>query len=749
MNVKIETKSGQTVVWIDGKKRDPHRDIPNSFTNKHKIKTFLAVRLELGSGDGGVPKAADCVKGICYVNRKRSQPFTAAEIELVRFVSRLAAIVIEFARQEARSQMGAAARTIAKMADPQTSQEALLAEIVKQACELIGAPAGCLWLTTGESSNLLRPLGRYGLAAGLKKRIPVANSITGKFLASGKQSDFEEDVLANEDYYAKEEATAADLRSLLLVRLLVHGEARGALNVYTVGAPRAFGPWHESLLCSFAGLCSIVIDLHEAGRQQMEVRDNLLKMAGTLYELRDLESIVQTAADQAREIADADCAYMYPYNPATGQFLPNRVSTKPEKTEPEESEPEKTEPEKTKLEEIKLRTILERRRPRGAGLSRKIVRTGKTIKVPDTSQSNEVNRQTPELGIQSLVGFPVKHSQRIVGVLYVDFKEKEDFEEAEEALKFDTIELLLPLAAVAIENAHLSHELKRERAKCDVQIVLRPLVDHNQWNGYIQAQGALFGAAFFQIDWNRPSCDLATDVDAIGLKASCNRNLEWKDDARRCGATVAAILRGESRDVAVLGGEGQADMARILANAFDPQLVPETKLSFRIPSELMAFPFEFAHHRDYWVMDYAMSRFLVDADQIHRESFESFLKDLVFGPARQKLRVLLIADTDNLPGTKTEAKAVLKILRRTLGGLVVDVVLAGGEATPDRVVEELRQQKYDVVHFAGHGEFNHNAPEKSLLRLGDRGLEARRFAWYLQQSGTKFLYLSSCWGGTP
>lgn len=77
-------------------------------------------------------------------------------------------------------------------------------------------------------------------------------------------------------------------------------------------------------------------------------------------------------------------------------------------------------------------------------------------------------------------------------------------------------------------------------------------------------------------------------------------------------------------------------------------------------------------------------------------------------------RVLLIGDTGGplapelppLPGARREIEQIAALYD---GGSNVVTVLLGGDATYDAIVRELGAHWYDVVHFAGHGYFEHEA----------------------------------------
>jgi len=93
------------------------------------------------------------------------------------------------------------------------------------------------------------------------------------------------------------------------------------------------------------------------------------------------------------------------------------------------------------------------------GLTNEIFRSGETVVIADTAQDPFVNPEVVKVGIRSLVGCPLKVNGRVAGVLYFKSRQRQFFGEHEIHL----ISLLLPLAAVAIENSNVIELLERSK----------------------------------------------------------------------------------------------------------------------------------------------------------------------------------------------------------------------------------------------------------------------------------------------
>jgi len=100
------------------------------------------------------------------------------------------------------------------------------------------------------------------------------------------------------------------------------------------------------------------------------------------------------------------------------------------------------------------------------GLTYQIVSRPEIITVPEIEQDERVNRDLVKLGVRSLIGVPLTLDQKVMGVLYLNDKDRHNFTETECSL----LATLTSQAAIAIENAHL---LERERRRADALDLLR------------------------------------------------------------------------------------------------------------------------------------------------------------------------------------------------------------------------------------------------------------------------------------
>jgi CHAT domain-containing protein/pimeloyl-ACP methyl ester carboxylesterase len=154
-----------------------------------------------------------------------------------------------------------------------------------------------------------------------------------------------------------------------------------------------------------------------------------------------------------------------------------------------------------------------------------------------------------------------------------------------------------------------------------------------------------------------------------------------------------------------------------------PDATPHLQL--QIPRELMKYPWELLHHHGEWLGErYAMGR---------QVFMETGLARRVPGRRQGRVRPLVIGDPvldfpnwRQLPGARAEAEQVAGWFASNAAraGSVIDFDLARDTRIHCRLTRAelralLREGRYDIVHFAGHGLFRADDPETSAWILSD------------------------------
>lgn len=92
---------------------------------------------------------------------------------------------------------------------------------------------------------------------------------------------------------------------------------------------------------------------------------------------------------------------------------------------------------------------------------------------------------------------------------------------------------------------------------------------------------------------------------------------------------------------------------------------------------------------------------------------------------RGKIDILFISDPlDNLPQAREEVKIIQEKLQKYVDAFEIDI-LKGRDATVDKLIEKLLSRNFEIIHYAGHVEYNPDRPEESLLLLHDGGVTAK------------------------
>jgi len=108
--------------------------------------------------------------------------------------------------------------------------------------------------------------------------------------------------------------------------------------------------------------------------------------------------------------------------------------------------------------------------------------------------------------------------------------------------------------------------------------------------------------------------------------------------------------------------------------------------------------------------------------------------------------LLVINPTEDLPHTEKEGKAILELLLENGVSETRIKMLKGAEATREQLSAEIGSGKYDIIHFAGHGEYEQDDPRRSRLKLAKgTALQAEEFGRILR--GRPVIFLNACQSG--
>jgi CHAT domain-containing protein/FixJ family two-component response regulator len=172
-------------------------------------------------------------------------------------------------------------------------------------------------------------------------------------------------------------------------------------------------------------------------------------------------------------------------------------------------------------------------------------------------------------------------------------------------------------------------------------------------------------------------------------------------------------------------------------------------LIFAGRDEFLRLPLEFMFsNNDYLVLQHPVTRFVSGVVP----------KRAPLSPDKlaltNKLRILLIASNTEPPifGVDREIEDLRKFFESQS---FVDVTIIPTEqATYNRVRKEIGKPNYDIIHYAGHGQFEKDSPEQSKLYFWSKEnkqgsievMSASELKIHLENSQARLLYLSACYG---
>jgi ActR/RegA family two-component response regulator len=174
---------------------------------------------------------------------------------------------------------------------------------------------------------------------------------------------------------------------------------------------------------------------------------------------------------------------------------------------------------------------------------------------------------------------------------------------------------------------------------------------------------------------------------------------------------------------------------------------------FEATGEFLRLPLEFLRKPDtpdYLSLQHPISRMIFDVRSKREAISPSFLAK------KRRLQILLLASNTepSIPGVDSEILELGKYFKNHHASSVSVTLIPSDDATIERVREELKNPRYDLIHYAGHGYFDPSFPDGSFLLFWEgkkKGyplvlMKVDELKFLLGQSEARFVYLSSCLG---
>jgi signal transduction histidine kinase len=398
--------------------------------------------------------------GAVHLRRRQARPFSEEQISTLRAFADQAVIAIENARlftelKESLDQQTATSEILRAISQSQMDATPVFEAIVHSAVRLLGGYAGSLTRVVGDQIELaaFNEPPDSDADAGLRSLFPVPLDGVNSHAAAIRNRAPLNTVDAQTDPewpdFAREAARRRGYRSLIVVPLLRHGDALGALAVNRREAG-GFSDDEIALLQTFADQAVIAIEnvrlFTELQSSNRELTTALDQQTATSEILRvisgsptDVQPVFETIITNAVRLCGAFNGALYR---VYGESL--HVGAACDMSGP--------------VWERWLTTFPRPLRD-GAALS-EAVETGRVLNVPDVERYPTFTPAARELfaasGIRSALFVPMRRHEEVIGVIAVTHREIDAFTDA----KVQLLQTFADQAVIAIENVRLFTELQ-------------------------------------------------------------------------------------------------------------------------------------------------------------------------------------------------------------------------------------------------------------------------------------------------
>jgi len=452
--------------------------------------------------------------GVLNVAADLSHPFSEEDAELLSLLANQAAIAIRNARilsvmEAQRHRAEALAQATAALTST-LELEGLLENILKAALEAIpAAEKGSILLRDEESGELcIRALVGYQDRRIREIRFPREEGYSALAAREGRPlliSDARADAIR----YDGEIEEMRAIQSAIVAPLRLRGQVIGVISLDNASRKGAFAQEELHLLSVFADYAAAAVEnarLFEAQRKRHDELEALRQASLRLTSSLELPSLLEAILEYALKLVAADDAHIFLYDGEKLSFGAARRADGRQEGLP--------------------------RTPRPEGLTYTVARNGERIVIPNVDEHPLYQDWKWGGGI---VGLPLRIGRRVVGVMNVAFARPHAFQEDE----LRVLELLADQAAVAIENARLYSDLRRQMERlqnAQVQLVQ---------SARLAAVGEL--AAGVAHELNNPLTSILGFaellLEEVPPQSPIRQDLEWiAAESRRASGIVRGLL---------------------------------------------------------------------------------------------------------------------------------------------------------------------------------------------------------------
>lgn len=328
---------------------------------------------------------------------------------------------------------------IVRLANAETDLRALIVLVTQQACALLEADRGSLYVLEKETGELYSTTA-LGLP-GKTIRLKLHQGVAGWVAATG-ESIVVDDAYADTRFYgAVDEATGYQTRQILCVPIKNRrGEVLGALELLNKRRG-TFTAEDEALLLLVASQVGVALanaQLYEGLRTNLDRLSRLMKVSAAISSELDLDALLRTISQTTSYLLHAERSTVFLVDRARNELW-SRVA------------------EGLDQEEIRI--------PLNAGIAGMVATTGTPIRISDAYADPRFNPEVDRLTgyrTRTVLCAPMRNARgQVIGVFQVLNKRGGDFSALDEQL----LASLSSQAAMAVENARLYDEAQRGYAQ--------------------------------------------------------------------------------------------------------------------------------------------------------------------------------------------------------------------------------------------------------------------------------------------
>jgi GAF domain-containing protein len=411
----------------------------------------------------GVPLLRDGEPiGVIALSRKRVEPFTDRQIELVRTFADQAVIAMENARllgelqartrdlEESLEYQTATSEVLNVISRSTADVQPVLDTVAETAVRLCGADSGAILIREGEvyrfvASSFSTAEPEYWAILRERTLAPGRDSLTGRVALEGRVVHVGD--LATDPDYALTENIAAGRRTALAVPLLREGAVIGTINL-TRKRVEPFTERQIELVRTFADQAVIAIenarlfgelqartrDLEESLEYQTATSDVLKVIARSTA---DVQPVLDTVVEAAARLCVVDSATMSMREGEVYRYVSSSYSA---------SDPEY-------WATVRQRTIV----PGRDSVAGRVALEGRVVQVADIlADPDYAVPEAVPAGRRTNLGVPLLRDSEPIGIINLTRNQVEPFTERQ----IELVRTFADQAVIAIENARLLTELR-------------------------------------------------------------------------------------------------------------------------------------------------------------------------------------------------------------------------------------------------------------------------------------------------